>query len=114
MNWKNAHMGPLPNRVFMAMVDNDAYTGSIAKNPFNFKHFSVSQVAIYLNREMPTQPLKLNFVDTQYIDGYRSLYATQGKIDMDNDLDIAGGDYKSGYCIFGFDTSLSLSLPWGA
>ena len=45
-------MGQLPNRVFMAMVDNDAYTGSIAKNPFNFKHFSTSQVTIYLNWEM--------------------------------------------------------------
>ena len=49
LNWENAHAGQLPNRVFMAMVDNDAYTGSMVKNPFNFKHFNASQVAIYLN-----------------------------------------------------------------
>ena len=47
LNWKNAHVGQLPNRVFMAMVGNDAYTGSIAKNPFNFKHFTASQVGIF-------------------------------------------------------------------
>ena len=52
LNGEKAHMGQLPNRVFMAMVDNDAYTESIAKNPFNFKHFSTSQVTIYLNWEM--------------------------------------------------------------
>ena len=42
LNWKNAHVGQLPSRVFMAMVDNDSYIGSIAKNPFNFKQFSAS------------------------------------------------------------------------
>ena len=41
-NWENAHVGQLPNRVPMGMVDNDVYTESIAKNPFNFKHFSAS------------------------------------------------------------------------
>lgn len=40
----------------MAIVDNDAYTGSNAKNSFNFKHFSASQVEIYLNGEMPAPP----------------------------------------------------------
>ena len=30
-NWENAHVGQLQNRVFMSAVDNDAYTGSIAK-----------------------------------------------------------------------------------
>ena len=53
---RNTHVGQLPNRVCMAIVDNDAYTGSNAKNPFNFKHFSASQVEIYLNGEMPAPP----------------------------------------------------------
>ena len=101
-------MGQLPNRVFMTIVDNDAYTGSIAKNPFNFKHFNASQVVIYLNKEWPGAPLKLNFTDNQYIDGYISLFATAGRIDMDNGLNITRVDYKSGYCIFRFDTSPTL------
>ena len=92
----------------MAVVDNDAYTGSIAKNSFNFKHLNASQVPIYLNGEMPGPPLKLNFTDNRHIDGYRSLFATAGRIDMDNGLDIMRVDYKSGYCIFGFDTSPTL------
>ena len=100
--------GQLPNRVFMAMVDNDAYTGSIAKNPFNSKYFNASQVGIYLNGEMPGPPLKLNFTDNLYIDGYRSLFATAGRIDVDNGLGIKRVECKSGYCIFGFDTSPAL------
>ena len=108
LNWENDHVDQLPNRAFIAMMDNDAYTGSIIKNLFNFKHFNTSQVAICLNREMPAPPLKLNFADNQCIDGYRSLLATAGQIDMDSALDITRADYKSGYCIFGFDASFSL------
>ena len=63
LNWENAHVGQLRNRVFMAMVDNDACTGSIKKNPFNFKHFSSSQVAIALDGEMPASLLKLSFTE---------------------------------------------------
>ena len=51
LNWVNVHVGQLPNLVFMVMGNNDAYTESITKNSFNFKHFSESQVAIYLNGE---------------------------------------------------------------
>ena len=43
---------------------------------------------------MPAPPLKLNFADNQYIDRYRSLFATAGRIDMENGLDITGADYK--------------------
>ena len=65
-------------------------------------------MVIYLNKEWPGAPLKLNFTDNQYIDGYRSLFATAGRIDMDNGLDITRVDYKFGYCIFRFDTSPTL------
>ena len=91
LNWENT-VDQLPNRVFIAMMDNDAYTGSIAKNRFNFKHFSASLVAICLNGEIPTLPFKLNFADNHYMDGYRSLLATTGQIDMDNGLDITRAD----------------------
>ena len=108
LNWRNAHVSQLPNIVFMDMDDNDTYTGSIAKNSFNFKHFNASQVAIYLNGEMPARPLKLDFADNQYIDEYRSLFATAVRIDMDNGLGITRAVYKSGYCVFGLETSPSL------
>ena len=94
LNGEKPHVGQLPNRAFMAMVDNDGYTGSIAKNPFNFKHFSTTKVTIYLNWETPAPSLRFNFVDNQYIDGYRSLFATAGKIDMDNDWGVTRVDYK--------------------
>lgn len=108
LNRENACVGQLLNRGFMNMVDNDACTGSVTKNPSNFKHFNASQVGIYLNGEIPAPPLKVSFSDNQYIDGSRSLSSTAGGKDMENGLDISRADYKSGYCVFRFDTSPSL------
>ena len=62
--------------------------GSIAKNPFNFRNFSASQVAIYLNGEMPAP--SLNFASIKYTDGYRSLFATAGLIDIYDGLVLRG------------------------
>ena len=42
---------------------------------------------------MLAAPLKLSCADNQYIDGDRSLFATAGRIDMDNALDITRADY---------------------
>ena len=88
LNGENAHVSQLPNRVFMTVVDNLAYSGSIAKNPFNFRNFSASQVAIYLNGEMPAP--SLNFASIKYSDGYRSLFATAGLIDIYDGLVLRG------------------------
>ena len=53
LNWENAHVGQLPKRVFFVMAVNDACTGSISKNPLNFKHFYTPQVGIFLNGKCP-------------------------------------------------------------
>ena len=44
------------------------------------------------------------------MDGSGSLFATAGGLNMDNGLDIARVDYKSGHFIFGFNTFPDLSL----
>ena len=65
-------------------------------------------MVIYLDWGSACPPLKLKFADSQYIGGYRNLFARTGQIDTDNGLDYMKADYKSGYCIFRFYTSLSL------
>ena len=77
---------------------------------FQRTHSLASQVGIYLSGEVPGLPLKLSFTDNQYMDGYGSLFATAGRQNMDNGLDITIDDYKSGYFLFGFDTFPTLSL----
>ena len=74
-SWDNCYQGQLPNRIFIGLVDNDSSSGVYTKNPFNFKHYSVRKVGTFVNGEsLPAQPMKLDFENDQFLDGYRSLF----------------------------------------
>ena len=90
------------------MVDNDSYTGNYKKNPFNFKHFDVCEVAVYGNGKTLLQPMKLNFDDGEYLEGYRSLFTTIGKINRDEGIGLSRREYSNGYSLIGFDLSTAL------
>ena len=108
LNWENAVVGQLPTRVVVGMTDNDSFIGNIGKNPFNFKNFALSEIALYLNGETVGAPIKLNFENDQYLDGYRTLFSSTGRLNADSGLDIRRRDYKNGYCLVGFDTTPAL------
>ena len=108
LNWDNLILGQLPNRLFLGMVDNDSYTGNYKKNPFNFKHFDVREIAVFVNGKTLSQPMKLNFEEGEYLEGYRSLFTTTGKINRDEGIDLRRNDYPNGYSMFGFDLSPAL------
>ena len=108
LNWDNLILGQLPNRIFLGMVDNDSYTGKYKKNPFNFKHFDVREVAVYVNGKTLSQPMKLNFEDGEYLEGYRSLFTTTGKINRDEGIGLTRREYSNGYSLIGFDLSPAL------
>jgi hypothetical protein len=39
----------LPNRVVVGMVENEAFNGSYRKNPYNFQHFNLRNIALTLD-----------------------------------------------------------------
>ena len=108
LNWDNAFQGQLPNRIFIGMVDNVSFTGRYDKNPFNFKHFDANSIGVFVNGEsLPAQPIKCNFNQDHFLDGYRSLFTTTGKFARDEGINIYRHEYKGGYTLFGFDISPS-------
>ena len=41
--------GQLPTRVVVGLVKNDAFNGHVGRNPFNFQHFNLSEISLYLD-----------------------------------------------------------------
>jgi len=41
--------GQLPNRLILGCVDNREFNGDLERNPFNFQHFLLRQLAVYLD-----------------------------------------------------------------
>ena len=78
-------------------------------NPFNFEHFNIRKIGLYVdNVPLPTRALKLDFEKELYGEGYISLFTGTNKLFQDSGLQIKRRDYSKGYSIFAFDISPSL------
>jgi hypothetical protein len=45
----NAFVGPIPERILIAMVKNTAFVGSASTNPFHFHHYVITNLVLYVN-----------------------------------------------------------------
>ena len=105
----NLFLGHIPKRIVLGLVDTEAYNGTYASNPFNFKHHNLTQVGVYVDDEqIPQKPLFLKFDNAggpNFIAGFQSLFSGTGKLSQDTGNQINRTDYGSGYTAFCFDWS---------
>jgi len=45
----NAFLGPVPERILIAFVKNTAFVGSASTNPFNFHHYDMKNLVLFVN-----------------------------------------------------------------
>jgi len=102
--------GQLPRRIVIGLVDNEAFNGSVAHNPFNFKHFSLSEIALYLDgQHHGIKPIETNFAAHQFVRAYLGLFTGTGKNNRDEGNDITRTDFEAGYALYAFDLSPDLA-----
>ncbi len=102
--------GQLPTRVIIACVDNRAYNGDYALNPYNFQHFSASELKVYLDgQQHGINPLKLNYANGHYVSAYMNLFTGTGKENQDEGNDIDRSEFDKGYTLYVFDLTPDLS-----
>ncbi|GFU41382.1 uncharacterized protein NPIL_497431 [Nephila pilipes] len=71
----NAFIGPLPLRIILGFVANDALNGNLAKNPFKFSHYILSYLSLSDgNRMYPAKPYTPDFDSDSYARSYLSLF----------------------------------------
>ncbi|GIY72273.1 uncharacterized protein F54H12.2 [Caerostris extrusa] len=83
----NIFVGQMPKRIIVGCVDNDAFHGTFEKSPFDFKHYHMNFIGIYVDgQSKPHSPLELNFDKNNYIKGYHSLFLRNRKKDTIKDF----------------------------
>ena len=112
---ENLFIGQLPLRMFVGLVDNDAYNGSYQKNPFNFKHYNIKYLAASLNGKLhPMIPLTPDFAQKIFVRCYESLFSVVNKSGFDEGNQISMEDYPKGFTLFAIDLTPDLgSAPLG-
>lgn len=105
----NVFVGQIPKKLVIGCVDNEAYHGSLKKSPFDFQHFDLNFIGVYVDGQpMPHNPLELNFNENQFIRAYQSLFLGTEKMGQDRGIYISRKEYAVGNTLFGFDLSPDL------
>ena len=76
----NIILDQLPKRIIIGFVNNKAFNGDRALNSFNFEHFNINFLCLYVDGvQVPSKPLQPNFGGSNlYIDAYHTLFSGTG------------------------------------
>ena len=107
---ENLFTGQLPTRIVIGCLHNDAFNGRYSKNPFNFKHFNLTQLGVYLDGQQHSLiSIEPNFNTNNYITAYSNLFPGTGKLMKDEGTDIKREDFAGGYALYVFDLTANLA-----
>jgi len=83
--------GQFPTRTVIGLVSNRAFNGHLTSNQFNFQHFGLNEIALYLDgqQQHAVRPIQPNYETEQYITAYDSLFAGTGRQCRDEGLFIS-------------------------
>jgi len=57
----NALLGPIPERIQIALVKHSAFAGSASKYPYHFQHYHMTNLVLYVNGvQLPLEPLTVD------------------------------------------------------
>lgn len=102
----NIYLGQIPERIVIGLLSDAAMSGSYSLNPFNFQHFNLNYLALYVNGEMmPARPYQPNFRNNQYIRDYLSLFEGTRTLFSEKSIDINREEYPAGFTLWIFDLS---------
>ena len=103
---QNLVTGTLPRKCYICLVDSESFNGKITKNPFNFKHFNVSEITLRKNgTAVPYEKISLDFTNKKYDEGYFSFLQSSGLLYSNGGPNISYDQFSNGYAIYGFDFS---------
>lgn len=93
-----------PKMIMIAMLDNEAFNGSYAKNPFHFKHYDLNKLALFRDgRCIPGQAFEPDFTNDLYLRSYNQTMQTFGYINTDDTNGLTPLEWAGGYTIYAFD-----------
>jgi len=101
----NAFLGPIPERILIALVKNTAFVGSTSTNPYHFQHYDMKNLVFHVNGvQLPSEPLTMDcsspFGATR---AYETLFSSTGIHHDDRAHIITVEMFTKGFYILGFD-----------
>lgn len=100
-----------PKLLLVAMLENTAYNGDYAKNPFNFQHFNLSELALYHGgTTVNGYPFQPDFKAGHYVCDYMNVMDVFKYSNTQDDNGLTKFEFGNGYTIYAFDLTPDKSL----
>ena len=92
------HTDKMPSYLVFGMIENDAFDGSVDKNPYNFQPFDLKEFYLLVNgTSHPSQPVKLDKSSMDYHHVYVNEFLDKLKLKNSNDdIGISAEDWIDG------------------
>jgi len=96
-----------PNRVVVGFVNALGAAGDYTKNPFNFQHFNVNQIGLFVdNVPVSGNVMRLNFDATSgrtIIPAFNNMFEVTDKWLSDSGNQLTRSDFAGGYALYCFE-----------
>ena len=92
----------VPRRVIIGFVEAAAMNGDVKLNPFDFQHFNLNYLSLYVDGErVPSRPLTPDFTKGKYAREYDLLLQTSSHWNDRTALDMKPFEFAQGHTLFG-------------
>jgi hypothetical protein len=101
---ENMFLGAIPSRIVVALLPSSAFVGSYTTNPFIFKDYSMSYLALSVNNvPIPIKGMSLNFASETYLLPYYLMFCSLGMNGQNHGLSLSREKWKKLFPLFVFD-----------
>ena len=90
----------IPSKIIFGLVEDEAYSGSLAKNPFNFKPFNLERITLIVDNV--SKVIQMNQEDNDFCEPYHALCEGLNMYGSDGN-NISLTEYADGNCLFFFN-----------
>lgn len=100
-----------PKLCIVAFVENEAFNGAYAKNPFHFQHFNLTELALYHGGAVVNgHPFTPDFKNDLCMRDYMNLMEVFKYSNTENDNGLTKEDFTKGYTFYAYDLTPDRSL----
>lgn len=106
----NIFSGLVPRSFVYGLIESSSLNGDFKKNPFNFKHFNVSNIGVTVNGiEVPFKPMTLSFgANPRFVEAFFTQFSGTGKMFYNTGNDISREEFPKGFAIYALDLTPDL------
>ena len=103
-NRDNLFVSQIPKFLVIGFVEHDAFNGNMQKSPFNFQHFDLKELALYIDGEItPDRILTPDYGNNAYTDVYNCTMNAQKYYNTDDSNGLTIEHFLDGYNLYAFD-----------